>query len=215
MEPRAARDLRDSVIADLRWLLDTDLTQEDESVLREMSARLRRLLIEGTLQRYRKQVVGVRGEVRVELPPSSGTGAGVVFHQAGGGTRQGMQIGGVQVWDRALTPEEIRAQFDAFKASEAAPRTLPLSRWLSETCIEAGGARISRHDVIKYVANKLGGVHLDERRSEAKEPGFIALDRIRDAFRVADLDAVYHELASIGQQLAACPDVAEMLEATG
>src|SRR5437868_2137012 len=123
MDHRAVLDLHASVTSDLRWLLDADLTQVDEATLRELSARLRRLLVDGTLQRLRKQVLGLRGEVRVTLEgpdalsPSFRDGA--TFWQAGGGNRGGVQIAGVQFWDRALSPEEVKAQYEAESAAMA------------------------------------------------------------------------------------------------
>jgi hypothetical protein len=78
--------------------------------------------------------------------------------------------------------------------------------------MRVAGVAASRPDVIKFVANKLGGVHVDSKRDPAKFPAYGALDHARESIRVADLDAVYHELASIGQQFVAAQDVRELLE---
>jgi hypothetical protein len=48
------RDLRDSVSGDIAWLCQTDLSKAAESALRDASAKLRRLLHDGTLMRLRK-----------------------------------------------------------------------------------------------------------------------------------------------------------------
>jgi hypothetical protein len=48
------KDLSDSVHGDPGWLRGTDLSVVGEEHLREMSARLRRLLIDGTLQKLRR-----------------------------------------------------------------------------------------------------------------------------------------------------------------
>jgi hypothetical protein len=85
-----------------------------------------------------------------------------------------------------------------------------MSNWLASTCMRVGSVSVTRRDVIQFVANKLGGVHLDSKR-EAAHPGYRALDQARQALQLGDLDAVYAELAAIGQQLANSPEV----QATG
>jgi hypothetical protein len=73
---------------------------------------------------------------------------------------------------------------------------------------------VRRHLVIKYVANKLGGIHLDPKRDLKKdeEVGFSLLDQIADTYQVAGKQAIYFELLSIGQSISASPDVDRFLE---
>lgn len=68
LSPQEMADLRSSVIGDLRALQASDLENGDEGVLRDASARLRRLLLDGggTLMRFRRGT-GLRAEPRVEL----------------------------------------------------------------------------------------------------------------------------------------------------
>ncbi len=73
--PLNARDLADvseSVQGDLKWLRDTELATVDEAVLMDLSRRLRRLLVDGTHQRFRK-AKGIDGEIRVASPSLPGT----------------------------------------------------------------------------------------------------------------------------------------------
>ena len=119
---------------------------------------------------------------------------------------------GVTVWNRALSAEEVKERYEAGLKIRSLPRQVRLSDWLSETCIRVAGLAASRRDVIKFVANKLGGVHVDPKRDPVKFPAYGALDQARESIRVADLDAVYHEIASIGQQLVATQDVSELLK---
>ena len=81
-------------------------------------------------------------------------------------------------------------------------KTAVLSNWLSSTCLIVNGVSVSRRDVVKYVANKLGGVHVDPSRNSKGDQGYIALDEARNGVRVLDLDSVYAELTAIGQQFA-------------
>jgi hypothetical protein len=147
---------------------------------------------------------------RSSPPPAVESGTGVVHAQAGGAERGGLTIQGMSVWNRALSPEEIKARYEAGKRKQEEVRALKLSTWLSETSVIVAGVRATRRDVIKFVANKLGGVHLDPKRSAA-DKSYGALDAARASVQLADLDAVYHELSSIGQQFATSADIRAMV----
>ena len=136
---------------------------------------------------------------------------GTKYAQVGGGNRSGIAVEGMTVWDRALTAEEIKARYDDRVEARRESRRLRLSVWLDEPCVVFEGVAASRREVIKFVANKLGGVHVDPRRDASKFPAYGTLDQARESLQVADLDAVYFELASIGQQLVESPEIAELL----
>jgi hypothetical protein len=203
-------DLSDSVIGDLTWIRDADLGHIDEGGLRELSARLRRLLVDGTLQRYRR-AKGLKGEPRITspaLPPNIGNR--VSFSQSGGVTRNGLTIAGIRTFNRALSPDKI----DVFyKNSGGVPpqREQVISNWLSSPCMKIGSTSVTRRDVIKYVANKLGGVHLDSSRNSKSDLGYIALDTARNGVRIANLDSVYAELTAIGQHFSQSTEIESLL----
>ncbi len=76
------------------------------------------------------------------------------------------------------------------------------------------GVIINREEVIKYVANKFGGAHYDSNRrisppgaSISLEDKYTLLDSIRSGTIVADKNAVYYELLSIGQRVINSRDV--------
>ncbi|HEV2068945.1 MAG TPA: hypothetical protein VGR26_04035 [Acidimicrobiales bacterium] len=208
-------DLRSSVVGDLRALAGSDLENGDEGVLRDASARLRRLLLDGggTLMRYRR-ALGLRGEPRVECFGLAAPDDGLAFAQSGGAKRGGMTVAGIQVWNRILSDEEIRERYEAGKSATLPDATRPmstqrarLSEWLSSKCMIVAGVSVTRRDVVQFVANKLGGVHLDSRRDPTKQPGYVALDTARSTMGTMDLDVVYAELASITQDFLASPEV--------
>ncbi len=201
--------LTESVREDVAWLRSIDLTQVGEAELKQISARLRRLLIDDrpTLQRLRK-AKGLKGEPRI-LSPTLDSAPGAVFSQNAGATRDGLTVQNVNFYNRAMTPEEIKARYEA-STGRPADRESTLSNWLSSPTMTIGGVAVTRRDVVKFVANKLGGVHLDSRRDSAKEPGYVALDEAQASVRISDLDAVYAELAAIAQQLLASPQVEEL-----
>lgn len=201
LTPQELSDLSKSVSGDLKWIRSTDLTQCDEDGLRELSSRLRRLLIDGSLQRYR-QALGRKGELRVAtylLPKDLADG--IVLSQAAGVTRNGVTIAGLRIHDKAVSIDQLRSSYE--EARGRPPRAeMVVSRWLSSTCIRVSGTSVTRADVIKFVANKLGGVHVDPTRNTTKDRAFQALDGIRSGGQLMDLDFVYAELAAIGQQFA-------------
>jgi hypothetical protein len=73
-------DLIASVVGDLRALRDSDLEHPSEPVLRDVSARLRRLLHDRTLHQLRK-ANGLKGGPRI-LAPALPDGGGGVTHQS-------------------------------------------------------------------------------------------------------------------------------------
>ncbi len=102
------------------------------------------------------------------------------------------------------------------------PTTLILSDYLRSTCIYLAGIRVSRRHLIKYVANKLGGVHYDPARDkeDALElASYNALDDVFDFYSatpkggcfplVVDdtLHALHIALLAIGRDVTASEDV--------
>jgi hypothetical protein len=106
-------------------------------------------------------------------------------------------------------------------------RNVSLSRFLSEPAAIINDGAVSRRDIVKDVANKLGGVHFDERRGLSEKP-YLLLDSVRDQpfvwpiFQADGEDAteeanfprgpVFRDLIAIGQALTASPDVVMMVD---
>jgi hypothetical protein len=70
--------------------------------------------------------------------------------------------------------------------------------------------KINREEVIKYITNKRGGAHFDSSRNIStgdSEKKYSLLDNIHMSTSIADKNAVYYELLSIGQRLIASHDV--------
>jgi len=124
--------------------------------------------------------------------------------------RQGGKVAHTAFVNRAMSPEEIKARYEAMKDGPQ-PVERTLSNWLSCGCMRIEGVVVTRRDVIKFVANKLGGVHVDASRNKKDDAGYVALDKAREAHRTLDLDSVYGQLTAIGQQLWASPEVQAML----
>jgi hypothetical protein len=112
----------------------------------------------------------------------------------------------VSVINRSLSPEEVKARYEAQKSTPV-EREQPLSNWLSSPCMKVCGVSVTRRDVVAFVANKLGGVHLDNRRNPKKDAGYVALDEARERVGILGTDSVYAELAAIGQQFISSPEI--------
>ena len=87
-----------------------------------------------------------------------------------------------------------------------------LSQFTAAPCLIDGGVPVSRRTLIKYVANKIGGAHLDSKRDDTEGPLFRILDRLRAERVQADKPVIYFELLAIGQALAASPDMLKLIE---
>jgi len=164
------------------------------------SSVLRMLLVEDKYgQAWR--LAGFKGEPSVkavDLNLHTGSrGSDVVYAQAGGGTTESGMVGGVVIRSRALPESEIKARFESWKNQDP-ERSFSLSEYLKSTSIVHFEQSIPRRVVIKYVANKMGGVHLGQK--DTKEAAqFAALDNLMTQIDLADRKSPYYELLSIGQ----------------
>ena len=182
--------------------------------IRRGSAILRRLLVEGTYS-HAWRAVGFAQQpslFAVDLEMCVGDDLGkVVLALAGGARYKGFEyallmlnkgteaVGGEQ-------PADVREGAHPFEQS------YDLTRYLSSASGVVNGDIFTRRDVIKYIANVKGGVHLSpkERKQEAK---LIArMEKIEKKFILQPLegfpasDALLIELVAIGQALGSSPD---------
>jgi len=204
------------VSEDLDYLTD-DWTQDiDDPSLRRSSPVLRSLLIEGQLM---KVVNMLNEEISVMAPLISKheqvlDDPSIVFYQSGGANHKGMEIQSMMQANRAMTPEEIKENYENQKELIGKNYPLKLTKFMKQVSFMINGTKINREEVVKYVANKRGGAHYDGSRNTEKpgskgelEKKFTLLDGVHDDIIVADKNAVYYELLSIGQRLVASHDV--------
>lgn len=212
MSPDQAREVK-VVAADLRYLKKRWGGSVDTDELRRNSVVLRRLLIEDGYGRAWR-ALGFPGQPQIaatdlvahrgKLNPDQ-----IIFAEAGGAKRGTMQVQGITMVNYAMSPEEIAERFKQGPQSKV--YTLP--EFLSSECFSLQGKAINRRQVIKYVANKLGGAHFDTKRDpNQKDAEIIAfLDEILASARTSDMEAVYYELLSIGQAVARSKDTQKFL----
>lgn len=201
------------VAEDLEFLSKGWNQQIDEASLRRASPILRSLLVENKLY-----MVGRYFEldIRVMAPEDSGASLDAkerVFWQACGGKSNGLEVLSMSMWDRALTDDEIDAMAMSSNKRIGKSHPVKVSSFLRQTSFVLEGTSINREEVIKYVANKLGGAHYDSTRKENTKPEtsldekYVLLDSVRNQWKITDKDAVYFELLSIGQLLINSRDV--------
>jgi len=188
----------------------------DES-LRRSSNVLRNLLVEDQFGKAWR-LIGFERQPKIAAPDldyyiEDLDSSRITLAQAGGASYHGMKIFALASGRYALSPEHIKKR--AQKDPHALEKEFYLSDYLESTCMVIKGIRISRKCLIKYVANKLGGTHIDFRRDPSSDAHrqYIALDSVPNNLEVAEKKAMYYELLSIGQCIAKTADTERFISA--
>jgi hypothetical protein len=98
-----------------------------------------------------------------------------------------------------------------------ASRGLGMSAYLESAAALIDGVKITRRDVIRFVANKLGGAHYDTRRGgRPVEQRFVLLDKVSANYLPSigpEANGAYVELLSIAEALQQSTDAARFVAA--
>jgi hypothetical protein len=179
-------DLLKTVKAHLAALWQASSPWADEHCLRVASASLRFLVVEGNLQRAWR-ASGIGGPIQLEarcfaVPP----GNDAVAFCGGADVLPGVPVS--LSWGQVLL----------------VTKALNLDAFLLSPCSYLRGTRISRHDLIKYIANTKGGAHYDPA-GKSKKSQDVKFDLLRDleqnglaglGIALNGRNLVHHELAS-------------------
>lgn len=209
---RTIREFLDIVHEEIKDIVAVSV-QDNPSyhTIRKVSVKLRFLLVEGNLQKAWK-IVGFQKEPQILVHPLL---AGKEDHlkdgviSIGGGARiSGIQIMGIHIHNRALSDEEIKANYEREKTIiNALPVPIGLRAFLDGTPLKIGNYKpMTRRQIIKYVANKLGGVHFDEKDRDQN------VESLRQQIRVLEQEPIYFEVLTYAQQIAESPDLKRLLE---
>ena len=87
----------------------------------------------------------------------------------------------------------------------------PLKRYLNQPACVISGVLITRHELVQFVANKLGGAHFDDARHKPNERAIQAMAQ----YSIGNRPARIHEMLSCGQVLAASASTKELIAALG
>jgi hypothetical protein len=195
------------VKSDLAFLEDEWDQSIDEQSLRRSSTVLRNLLVyDGFGKAWR--LAGERAQPQVEAVDLSHALAGldvhkVAFATAGGALSGGVEVAAALVYPNAMSPELISER--AAKGPGPPRRKYRLSEFLASPAVVVDGVLVNRRNVIQYIANKRGGAHFDMSRKKDEE-AYRLLDKVMNAFQVAEHRSVFFELLAIGQAVAQSPD---------
>jgi len=206
------RELLQVVYDGLKYL-STEWQQDiDDSLLRITSPILRTLLIDGKLK-LAADTVQLRTRIMAPsiyktLPISELKSYS--YWQCGGAKHRGTMVMASGMKNYAMTAEEMKAEFEKMKPTIGKSFPVKIDQFLKQISFVVEGVTISRSTVIKYVCNKLGGTHYDSSRdygNEEIEAQFVLLDKIRKQIALADKNAIYFELLSIGQRIVNSRDI--------
>ena len=212
MIPR--QELLEIVADDLRYLKQEWHESVEDSALRRGSAVLRRLLVQNELQRawrmagFASQPIVTASTLEPilqQIPLQK-----LAFAAAGGARNKGAELRGALIANYAMSEAEVKTQYEA----EVPSAKMKLRDFVAAPCVVVSGELVTRHLLIKYIANKLGGVHYDPARS-ADERLFRLLDSAREKIMLLEKPAVYFELLSIGQAVASSEDIEGFLKTIG
>lgn len=203
-----SRELIVTTAEDLRFLAEDWDQDIDEHSLRRSSPILRRLLVEGVLQRAWNGAGFSRAPTIEALTLrallQTYTQQEMILAAAGGAFHHGGFMGRTLVGPR--DPDD----------PPPIPReAMTLNQFIEDPCLVILGEKILRRQLIQYVANKLGGVHHDEKRtSEPKDQTYTLLDWAAEKAEFVELRMPYFALLATGQALIWSADIRNFVEQT-
>jgi hypothetical protein len=208
--------LLETVKEDLDYLF-TEWNKDINDVhLRITSTILRRLLIDGTLGKSAgifKRQIGIMTPLICEIE-SQRDFKDVEFYQCGGAEHKGMMIQSAIVIKRALSQEEISKQYQDEKDLYGKNHPVKISVFMKQISFVIKSIKINREEVIKYVCHKLGGAHYDNKRNldgdaskTSLEYKYALMDNIHNSVMIAEKNAIYYEILSIGRMIINSRDV--------
>lgn len=196
---------------------------------------LRRLFIDNELKRVWSAIGASQISqptvlaIDIDTPLNVGPEQWVMYAWAGGAKLSGAHHAGFIL---GAVPKEEHEKYPSVDALLAAnpmpvqgePKRIKVDDWLKSTSVaiktnEIGVVRISRASIIKYIANRNGGVHFDPRRTapanrSKKKLRDIESDLLDHGFlRVGHLSGPEYELVSIVHNVAASDWAPEIVRA--
>ena len=212
-----------TVAEDLHFLMDKWNEEIDDVSLRNSSSVLRRLLLDGAGNNaYRMAWLksGFQGIPRIIAVDSDELIFGnndripadkITLAVAGGAKYNGGIIQYFRFLNFACTPNELKKNYERGKFLMEHPKEYKLNKYLKTTALVVKGMKFTQYDVIDYVSNKLGGVHIDLTRNREKDDKFKLLDD-SISLQILNKDYVYYQLLSIGQALAQSEDAKRFVD---
>lgn len=211
------------VAEDLVYLRDLDFSISRRPEVRIASSILRRLLHDGTLISTWR-VLGFPDQpifkaIDLNAVLSDIPRRYVQYAYAGGAKLPKASHTGYVLLSIPKEEHEARGRPEVFarelqeKLVLGATKDFPLDQFCVSPCAISGDSGVSRLQLVRYVANKLGGVHIDAGRAAWSDP-LGAQHRFLDEnhIRVGRFPAVYYEIMSIAQDVSGSEDIRQLID---
>lgn len=194
---------------------------------RRISPELRRLFIENDLKQCWR-AAGFEREPFIEgikMSESLTSSDGVVF-SGGAVTNGGVRMKSIAFIPRALSELELMEISNKINVSSN-NYIFKLSEYLDSVSILVDGFKINRRQIVKFMANKLGGVHFDNSRGQKRDKvcyalldniidlgmtfGGVAEDGVKKVSH-GKIGPISLEIMSIARNLIESPDIICLME---
>jgi hypothetical protein len=109
-----------------------------------------------------------------------------------------LQVGGVQTWNRALTPREIKTQYERGVRRLGIEQTVGYQALLHQPIAKYSSTVITVGDAIRFLANIAGGVHHGTTRDEHEEK----VDKVCATYQIQDLPSIHAAIFAVGRVVA-------------
>lgn len=203
-----------NVAEDLDYLRHEWDEEVEDGSLRRSSTVLRRLLVEGELHKAWRDL-GLAKQPVVSAPSLEVWLRGMPYNRIVFATVGGAKYRGVEVFGTFEVQGDLPVAWHQRLSQSEPERPMSLKHFVESPCIVIRGQLVTRRDVIKYVSNKLGGAHaIDTKRNPTskQDKKYILLDSARNVYTIADKEAIYFELLSVGQCLVRAPDILRLID---
>jgi len=209
--PEKKDELLKIVREDLNYLENNWNDNATEDLLRISSTILRRLIVEGMLQRAWKEH-GNSKEPIIRAPHFGAMLATVYlkwldYAVAGGGSSKGIRFRFFTKFNVKNPPKKISGK--AGEISVLSDFNFSLSEYKKSPCIYFRGTKITRLQLIRYICNTKGGAHFGKGKN-AELKIYDLLDRLNDELKIANNQCVFYELLSMGQHLTSSVDIQKL-----
>jgi len=203
-----------TVAEDLEYLQKAWKGGISDGEIRRGSAVLRRLLVEdiyGHAWRncgYKKQPMIIAPNLILIL--GNCNLADIKCAIAGGGELGGFTSGGLVLMKGSGPPPPPLESDQPNK--DTMQYQFPLNEYLETPCAVAEGKEIKRRELIKYMANIKGGVHLGSSKARERERNLIKkISKLEGIINHTQKDGLLFELLSIGQAVSRSEDARKLI----
>lgn len=177
--------------------------------IRQISADLRFLLVEGNLQKvwrlcgFEKQPK-VNPLMNLRKPNND---PALTFSLDDCATTSGATMGGIRIYNRAKSAEEMRADYERERELiNAKSEPITMTAYLDSTAMQIKGKKMTRRQIIKYLANKLGGVHYDIKNRDSD------LDTLNSQLKLLKKGPLFFTILGIGQAIIKSGDIIKLVK---